>query len=110
MCRDVDARLAGRPERDHGLDPTVAEVAADGLVGVGIVGQQRIRTGAWSARSVTADPKVVHQQFERPASRALPGGGERPQRPASGVSEQVDLGAQPSAGRAECLPVSVFLL
>jgi hypothetical protein len=41
---------------------------------------------------------------------ALPGAGHPGQRPAAGVSEQVDLGGQPAAGAAQRLPVLVIRL
>ena len=53
-----------------------------------------------------ADPQPLHQRLEGDRVVALAGGGAPGQRPAPGVGEQVNLGAQSAAGPAQTLPIN----
>ena len=92
--------LAGGPRRpfgDRGADTAIAQVGADGLAGVGLVGQQR-RDGCVVVRGPGGLTQIVQDRLERQGVPALPGTGHRRQRPAPGISGQVDLRARPGVG------------
>ena len=92
--------------RNGGLDPAAPQVGADRPVRVGLVGQEPTGTCAGSSPTRTADPQPAQQRLEGDRVVALPGGGAPGQRSAPGVGEQVNLGAQSTAGTAQTLPIN----
>ena len=123
--RQPASKAGGRPPRraapepvlhlvrglgDGGLDPAAAQVGADRGAGVGLVAQHPPGAGPGPARAPARDLELAHQGHEGHRVVALPGAGQAGQRPAPGVSEQVDLAGQPTSGPAQRLPVFVIRL
>ena len=81
-----------------------------GAAGVGLIAQYPAGPGPRAAMAPTSDRQLVHQRDEGQGVMALPAAGHPGQRPAAGVSEQVNLGAQPAPGAAQRLPVLVIRL
>ena len=95
-------------ERDGRPDPPRPQTRTDRLGRVGLVGQHSIGTATRPAPSRALHAEPVQNQVEGQRVVALPGGGHDAQRPAAGIGEQVDLGAQPAAGAAQSLPITGF--
>ena len=68
--------------RDHRFDTSAAEISADDAVGVGLIGDDRIRTGPRPPRSESRYPNIVDDIGEDRAVVALtPGEHDRQRHP-----------------------------
>jgi len=81
-------------DRDDGLDAALAQVAAVGGGGVGLVTQYGAGPGAGPPLAPAADGQLVHQRDELRAVTVLARRGDAGQRPAAPVSDQVNLGGK----------------
>jgi site-specific DNA recombinase len=81
-------------DRDDGLDAALAQVAAVGGGGVGLVTQRGAGPGAGPPLAPAPDGQLVHQRDELRAVTVLARRGDAGQRPAAPVSDQVNLGGK----------------
>lgn len=96
--------------RDYGGDAAGAEHAPVHATGVGLVGCDRVRAGAWAP---TADPghaDVVEDLFEHRSVVALPASDDDRQREAVTVDGVMDLRRQPATGAADTVTFRLDLI
>jgi hypothetical protein len=70
-------------------------------VGVGLVGQDSVGPGAWSAGSVPVDRDLIEQGEQLRVVPGLAGGEDHRHGQAAAVDSEVDLAGQPAAGSSE---------
>jgi hypothetical protein len=96
--------------RDRCPDPSATQVGAVAARGVSLVGRHGVGSTPRSAPTRPRDVYLLQHHLEHDRVMPLPRGRQRRDRPAPGISGQVDLGAEPTARATQRLTVEEFVL